>query len=238
MLKKPLDDKDENYADYIFDLFILCLSWQWDPSYYNDMWTTMDRVKLVLRKLGVITYKQRYSLHFNKEVQNKFLLHVARPVLDYSIGNAEYVWDGVNTTYKQRQIILDSPKRLAITISLQYKIRPDQLLKSYKIHLTKRGNKYAASIAKKYAGIIDSGQYLAELRRLSEKVSRIKPEDDCEIEEPTEDIAAEETPDKEREEDEQEEKQFKKRAEKGPTAEDLAESERFERLLEQKKMKM
>lgn len=238
MLQKPLNEKDENYADYIFDLFILCLSWQWDPSNYNGMWTTMDRVKLVLQKLGIIKYKQRRTMHLNKEVQNKFLLHIARPMLDYSIGNAEYVWDGKNTTYKQRQIILNSPKRLTITIILQYKISPDQLLKSYKIHLTRRGNKYAASIAKRYAGIIDSNQYRAELRRLSEKVSRLKPEDDCEIEEMAEDIGAEETPDKEVEDDAKEERQFKKRSKDGPTPEDLARIERFERLLNQKKMKI
>lgn len=226
MLQKPLNEKDENYADYIFDLFILCLSWQWDPSYYNGMWTTMDRVKLVLQKLGIITEKQRRTMHLNKEVQNKFLLHIARPVLDYSIGNAEYVWDGENTTFKQRQIILDSPKRLAITINLQYRISPDQLLKSYKIHLTRRGNKYAASIAKRYAGIIDSGQYLAELRRLSEKVSRIKPENDNKIEENAKNTA-EKAENEELKDDIREEQKFEMRAEKEPSPKDLEKLERW-----------
>lgn len=187
MITKPLNSDDENYAQYIFDLFILCFSWQWEKDFYNGMWTTMERVALILQALGILTNQQRDKLRNNKEIQAKFAANICRPVLDYSVNKTHYVWDGINANPRQRQIIVNAPKKLVLTIDPQKNINYQQLLKNYRIHLTGKGNAYAEKITGKYAAVIDSDQYLDELRRQNENLAQFKPMADYgQIDEPDE----------------------------------------------------
>ena len=47
-----------------YDVFILCFSWEPDP-HGNDLrysWTTVDKVAKILKRLGVLTDKQKRAL--------------------------------------------------------------------------------------------------------------------------------------------------------------------------------
>lgn len=57
-----------------FDLFVLCLSWQWGEDRLTHMWTTVDKVARILAGLGILTEKQRKVLYKDRRTQSLFAM--------------------------------------------------------------------------------------------------------------------------------------------------------------------
>lgn len=130
-----------------FELFILCLSWQWDPTSFNKTFTTVDKVSRILRALGLIKKSQRQNLYLDRRVQFLFIRH------------SHIVRSGTGLTTTGE--ILNVPRPLVIALPLGPDINRNRILRDRRIHLTFAGKKTAATLEGKYAPYITREKYQA-----------------------------------------------------------------------------
>ena len=135
-----------------FDIFVLCLSWQWNPVSSRHMWTTVDKVVRILNGLGIITDQQKEILYKNKVLQQLFLRKSSHPPgHDYSA-----------------HLVLPSPSLIVIGYDFAKDMNRLRLLRDYRIYLTARGKQYAQSIESQYAKVITAEKYHEEIKRQGE----------------------------------------------------------------------
>lgn len=138
-----------------FDLFILCLSWQWDESRLTHMWTTVDKVVRILAGLEILTEKQRKVLFRDRRTQSLFAMKCG-----YSPSNFREYGDG-----EKRNMVLMSQKLLVVSHDSAADFSRKRLLRDYRIFMSHRGRLHAESLEAKYANVINRESYCAECAR-------------------------------------------------------------------------
>ena len=132
-----------------FDLFTLCLSWQWDDSEgLRRTYTTVDKVVRILHGLGILSAKQRRVLHKDVRTQSVFMM---RARIAYSLTGD----------------VMDNPSCIIVAVpsSQIANFKRQRMLRDYHIHLTHAGKKYARSVEARYANVITRDQYFSEIER-------------------------------------------------------------------------
>lgn len=140
-------------AQRFFELFILCLSWQWEPSSLTHTWTTVDKVARVLHGLGILSAKQRKTLYRDRQVQGIFL---ARSRWCYTTALGEET---------KKDEVLSTQICLVVCVPLATAPSRERMLRDYHIHLTHKGKVNATTPEEKYAGILTREKYFAEIER-------------------------------------------------------------------------
>lgn len=138
-----------------FDLFVLCLSWQWDGSRLTHMWTTVDKVVRILAGLEILTEKQRKVLFQDRRTQSLFAVKCG-----YLSSNFQHYGDG-----EKRNLVLTSQKLLLVSHDSATDFSRKRLLRDYRIFMSDRGRLHAQSLEETYAGLITRESYLAECAR-------------------------------------------------------------------------
>jgi hypothetical protein len=138
-----------------FDLFVLCLSWQWDERRLTHMWTTVDKVVRILAGLGILTDKQRKLLYRDRRTQSLF-----RKSCGYIPSNLQEYQDG-----EKRNLVLRSVKLLVVSHDSAGDFSRERLLRDYRIFMSQHGKMYAESLEAKYAQVITCESYRAECAR-------------------------------------------------------------------------
>lgn len=141
--------------DVFFDLFVLCLSWQWDPKSLTFAWTTVDKVVRILHGLDIVSDKQRRVLYRDKRTQGLFRMRSL-----FMFGRSPEGCSG-----EKREGVLNSRFRLVISVPMASDVNRERMLRDYHIYLTRRGKLYAGSIEAKYRDFITSERYFAEIER-------------------------------------------------------------------------
>ena len=134
-----------------FDLFILCLSWQWSPFILNRAWTTVDKVSRILCGLGIITGRQRANLYKDPRVQSVFMKSIYR----------------VPAHRLNYHMLMDNPSKLIVSLDAVSDINRRRLLRDYRLYLTQAGKKYADRIADDYSPVTRK-MYFDEIERQGE----------------------------------------------------------------------
>ncbi len=149
----------------LYELFLLCLFWQWNPDRLTHAWTTGGKVLRILSGLGLITEAQRNLFPDDRDIQSLFALkgaYLYSPVL------AMDEWrDG-----GKRGWVLDD-KRHTILIQIFKGKSPNRrrILRDYRIYMTHVGAGAAAVLEEKYSTFIDRDKYLAEVKKQEELLS-------------------------------------------------------------------
>ncbi len=131
-----------------FDLFVLCLSWRWNPNHDNLMGctTTVDAVVKILHKLNVLTFKQKKVLYKNKVLQGLFLMK----------GRSIPQGDLLGFSHQR----LEEPRIILIAFPACEEMNRERLLRDYRILLTNIGKTYADSLGDRYKTILTREAYL------------------------------------------------------------------------------
>lgn len=140
-----------------FDLFVLCLSWQWDDGSMNTCLTTVDKVVRILNGLGIITDKQRRVLYKDRRTQSLFVMRSR--VITAAIDSSETKFGF------RREEFLAAPQRLLVYCGFTEDLNRERLLRDRHTVLTRKGVEYAKSIEARYANIITMESYAAEIER-------------------------------------------------------------------------
>lgn len=140
--------------DKFFDIFVLCLYWQWDDVSLNYCWTTVDKVVRILHGLDIVSSKQRKALSKDLRTQSVFAM---RSVVFVSSLDCEK--PGV-----RRDELLNDSKRLIVYAGSGVFNR-ERMLRDKRILLTRRGVEYAKSIEARYADVVTMVSYAEEIIR-------------------------------------------------------------------------
>ena len=143
------------------DLFILCLSWQWEPTGLARTWTTVDKVQKILLGLGIITEDQvattrseAYRLCLRRNVA---VLVTARYRQNARLSSDE-LDDGVRNVLSQKQKLCVQLRDANANSNVKH-------LMACRIHLTYAGAAYAKGLASQFAPWLTHETYLAEKTR-------------------------------------------------------------------------
>ena len=146
-----------------FDLFILCLSWQWDEKSMRYMFTTVDKVVRILSGLGILTDRQRKVLYKDRRTQVLFLKNCG------FVSSIDEAGDG-----RKRQVVLSSREPLVISHDPTRDFSYKRMLRDYRIFLSRSGKAYADSIEHKYSSIVTHYLYQAECDTQEESIKNSK----------------------------------------------------------------
>lgn len=135
-----------------FELFVLCLSWQWDEARLTHMWTTVDKVSRILAGLRILTEKQRKALFKDRRTQSLFAMKCG-----YISSLFQESEDG-----EKRNMVLVSQKLLLVSHDSTKNFSRERLLRDYRIYMSHRGKTFAESLEAKYANAITRESYRAE----------------------------------------------------------------------------
>lgn len=138
-----------------FDLFVLCLSWQWDESSLTAMFTTVDKVVRILAGLGILTKKQRKVLFKDRRTQSLFAMKCGR-----ISSNFQEDEDG-----EKRNIVLKSRYLLVVSHDSTKDFSRERMLRDYRIYLSHRGKAHADSLQAKYGHVVTRESYRFECDR-------------------------------------------------------------------------
>lgn len=143
------------------DLFILCLSWQWNPSDVNKTWTTVDKVSRILYGLGIISKKQYASLYKDRRAQHIFYSAICLLPAYYGMKTSK------QQDFTRLNAILEGQKSFPLVLNIDptRDISRRRLLRDYRLHLTLAGKEYADSITSKYEPFITKEMYLIEVKK-------------------------------------------------------------------------
>jgi len=142
--------KDITIQDF-FNLFVLCLSWQWNPISREKIYTTVDKVARILCGLGIIDEKCKKNLFKDRRLQGLF--RVKCRTFYHSL-----VGDNIN-------LILESSSILLIRGSITGDMSYAKVLKDTRIYMTPVGKKLAEQLEERYSSIITEQMYFEECKR-------------------------------------------------------------------------
>lgn len=149
-------------SERFIKLFLVCLSWQWDPISVNTTYSTVDKVMRILEGLDLITPKDREQIPKNKALRHMFSRKCYFINRELS-GPGEYRPGEDVTLYRDR--ILGYDRWFVVPMAIGKEINKGRLLKDMRIHLTYRGFDAAQRVAKEYEEIITKAMYRAEVER-------------------------------------------------------------------------
>jgi hypothetical protein len=138
-----------------FEMFVICLSWQWDEARLTHMWTTVDKVSRILSGLGILSDKQRTALFKDLRTQSLFAMKCGQ--ISSTLVESE---DG-----EKRNTVLNSKNWLVVNHDFARDFSRKRLLRDYRIYLSRKGKTYAESLEAKYAHVITRESYRAECAR-------------------------------------------------------------------------
>src|SRR3989344_3209579 len=138
-----------------FDLFILCLSWQWDETRLTNMFTTVDKVVRILTGLEILTEKQRKVLSKDRRTQSLFAMKCG--FISSTFAQTE---DG-----EKRNMVLMSKNLLLVSHDPAKEMSRERLLRDCRIFMSHRGKAYADSLQAKFAHVITRESYRFECDR-------------------------------------------------------------------------
>ncbi len=148
------------------DLFILCLSWQWEPVSLAHTWTTVDKVVKILIGLGVITEDQVTMIRSKERgLRHQHLLRRHTSLLYGAwYEQAEKKAPG-ELTAKAREI-LSQDRALCIRVAdSSARVNLTRLVRDQRIHLTYMGAAHAAGLAEQFAPWVTREAFKAEEAR-------------------------------------------------------------------------
>jgi hypothetical protein len=163
-MNKIVNLTPENFVD----IFILCLSWQWNPVNLTQTFTTVDKVLKILQGLGVVTEAQinmvhhpRSGLDHQRWLRRQLLGFYKRGYLEKREEKE------VGTLTELAQEVLSSERMLCVLMrDVSSQINLARLVRDTKIHLTYKGAGYAETLADKFSPFFTKEAYKAEeLRR-------------------------------------------------------------------------
>lgn len=151
-----------------FELFFLCLYWQWDERSLNYCWTTVDKVARLLKELGLLKEKERRALAKDRRVQHLFLrngfcvaFNSIEVQMKFSHNRGWYAdYD------KRRENILAMDHLFLINYPITGEINRVRMLRDYRMYLTYKGVAHAKTLEAKWAIKIDRARYLAKCEEL------------------------------------------------------------------------
>src|SRR3989344_1678815 len=148
--------------EVLYELFLLCLYWQWNPDRLTHVWTTGGKVLRILAGLGVISEAQERLLPDDRSIQSLFALKGA------------YLYSpeaGMERKGEKRDWVLGDSKPILIQVFKGKSPNRRRILRDYRVHLTHIGAGAAVSLEEKYSTVITREQYLAEVQRQEELLS-------------------------------------------------------------------
>ncbi len=155
--------------DEFYDLFCLCLYWQWNENDLRSCWTTVDKVARVLNQMDMLKDKERRLLSKDRRVQHLFLrrstllsLSAILPPTGFSHNRGTFLdWD------KRRDDLLATNSELIINVQLTSEVNRERMLRDYRIYMTQRGARRARDVEPAWAARIDKDRYAAKCEELS-----------------------------------------------------------------------
>ena len=162
-MTKIINLTPENFVD----LFILCLSWQWEPVSLAHTWTTVDKVMKILLGLGVISEPQvallrsprhgrEYQRHLRRHIE---LLYGASADDGQGKNKPGELTERARAVLSQRQFLCVGMTDLNQTLNLV------RLVRDQHIHLTYLGAAYADGLAEQFAPWVTRTTFKAEEAR-------------------------------------------------------------------------
>lgn len=146
-----------------YDLFMLCLWWQWEPELgYAHTWTTCDKVLRILSGLEIINETARQMIPKRMDVRRFFTrsLFICWP------GHFEDPVEGLRKQQERLVAYRSTSGRGETT---------DRLLYDVRIHLTDAGARYAERQQERYQHIITRESYLREDTRQEDAFVAMSP---------------------------------------------------------------
>ncbi len=151
--------------EVLYELFLLCLFWQWNPDRLTHAWTTGGKVLRILAGLGIISDVQRNLYPDDCYIQSFFALKGAY------LFSPTFVWDKNRKGEKRDWVLNDQQRAILIQVFKGKSPNRRRILRDYRIYMTHVGANCAAVLEEKYSTLISREQYLAEVKRQEELLS-------------------------------------------------------------------
>lgn len=138
----------------LLDLFILCLSWQWDQSAATHMWTTFDKVRRILGGLNVQNDAQWNSV-LNAAATHSYVKSKTK-LMTYMDAASQG---------DRKESLLNANSLLVCYYPPTKGFDPRRLMRDYRIFLTRRGKMYSERVEADYASFLSREIYWEEIER-------------------------------------------------------------------------
>lgn len=149
--------------EVLFEIFVLCLFWEWNPDRLTHAYSTGGKVLRILKGLGVITDSQEKYLPDENAYLSLFAIK----------GSFLYTQTHfVDRNGTKRDWVLGDKKPILIQVVGRGKINRRRILRDYRIYLTHVGASLAKGLLEeKYAPLINREKYLEEVKKQQEELS-------------------------------------------------------------------
>ncbi len=165
-LQGAIVNKTAINREMLYELFILCLFWQWNPARLTHCWTTGGKVLRILQGLGILSEAQVKWIPQDSLYQSLFAtrsLYVTTPAYDFKTKEEPG---------GKRSFVLDDPRQLTLIQVFKGKApNRKRILLDYRIYLTHLGASASAGLEEKYKDLLTREMYFAEIKKQEEQIS-------------------------------------------------------------------